>query len=1073
MKMMDLNGQDECCIEAVTPAKKKKMKQAQLSFQTRSPTQSPNVLQNKKRKLSSPSLSCRSPKVVKISKASSVDTVDIVDDKLNEIVDTVTESSECIEVDVAEDVETENLKENRASNKVESSSKNKTPKRSSTGQRRVEKDKAKSSPLTKFLRKSDKEVDGSKEDHPNCSENEKEEEKTDEVVSQTASNLEGKAEDTPSIVDNSLCYNSDSDLASSSDNEDKEEESKSTENLEENLIADSPRSCRTPKTDQTKQKKLTPKQQEKQLLSAQKKKERQIQKLEKEKKLEEERENRRKEKEEKRREKEEKDKVEKEQKLKEKKMKELKRQMEIEQKQKEKQAKEEERKKREEAKEEEKRKKEEAERKKQKAASNFTSFFVAKKPEKSVDDESTSEIKNFMPFEVKADMKVAPVSRRTLTEEEKSSLDEKCGEGYTQKSDLYLGEIKENKLLPRKSSRTWPLETKDDVILIDDENEGSSNIVNQNIVIEKQRTKLLQFSENQRPPYWGTWRKRSSSINPRKPCAKDTKWFNYEVDSEEEWEEEEPGESLHGSDDEKDEEHTEDNEYDVDNEFMVPHGYLSDEELRADEEDKEDMSPETQKFKLKVLGEQFESERNTKTSKLKPKIIGCVWRGPANTFSGNVPQRIMDFLTAHEAWVRQIPVTLPSSWENEAATECGTPTHRQTPASSKKTQVPREALPDLTRLIHGNTHSKKFLVKEFRAYWNKKSKVDETPMSKASLLHKICEIGKWMPCPEEGPMHLKPCWYVAEGLRKEYVDEELPLPNRWSYILVPNRKSGFTEVAEKLEREDKGREKKSVPLITQFTKKITQEEMKEQLRAKPGQFTHHSKSDQAKTPKRATLISVGRGEQFSKASKDSLVKSFASDDKAASQGSRKNDGGSTDDDIIVLEDDERVNETKEELKAQPCQTILHSKSAQAATPKRAAVVSVGWGQLFSKAEDSLVKSIASDDKATDQDSRRKDSESTNDDIVVLEDDVERVNEGDKSDGKGGEDRLAPAPMECKGKDKKQKKSSMNTKQKKLSTNTKQKRKSTPKSKPKVQKKGAKGSVDTPMNMDIDDPEAED
>lgn len=419
-----------------------------------------------------------------------------------------------------------------------------------------------------------------------------------------------------------------------------------------------------------------------------------------------------------------------------------------------------------------------------------------------------------------------------------------------------------------------------------------------------------------------------------------------------------------------------------------------------------------------------------------------------------VPQRIMDFLIAHEAWVRQVPVTLPSSWENEAATECGTPTHRQTPASSKKTRVPREALPDLTRLIHGNTHSKRFLVKEFMAYWNKKSKVGETPISKASLLHKICEIGKWMACPEEGPMHLKPCWYVPEGIRKEYVDKELPLPNRWSYTLVPKRKSGFTEVAEKLEREDKDREKKSVPLITQFTKKITQEEMKEQLRAKPGQSTSHSKPAQAKTPKRATLISVGRGGQFSKASKDSLVKSFASGHKAASQGSRKDDGESTDGDIIVLEDDEKVNETKEELKAQPRQTTPHSNSAQATTPKRAAVVSVDRGQLFSKAVD----------KATNQDSRRKGGESTNDDIIVLEDDDERVNERDMSDGKDAEDRLAPAPMECKGKDKKQKKSS---------TNTKQKRKSTPKSKAKVQKKGAKGSVDTPMDMDTDDPAAED
>ena len=140
------------------------------------------------------------------------------------------------------------------------------------------------------------------------------------------------------------------------------------------------------------------------------------------------------------------------------------------QKQKEKQAKEEERRRKEEAKEEEKRKKEEekleAERRKQKAATTFTSFFVAKKQEKSVDNESTSEMKNFMPFEVKGDMKIAPVCRRLLTEQEKLLLDEKYNEGSIQVVDLYLSELKDKRIVPRKSSKTWPLETKDEVILL-------------------------------------------------------------------------------------------------------------------------------------------------------------------------------------------------------------------------------------------------------------------------------------------------------------------------------------------------------------------------------------------------------------------------------------------------------------------------------------------------------------------------------------------------------------------------------------------------------------------------------
>lgn len=140
------------------------------------------------------------------------------------------------------------------------------------------------------------------------------------------------------------------------------------------------------------------------------------------------------------------------------------------------------------------------------------------------------------------------------------------------------------------------------------------------------------------------------------------KWFDYDIDSDEEWEEEDPdGESLRGSDDEKDEENPDDDEYDVDNEFMVPHGYLSDEEAQVADEEAEDMvkffyrkifqvsidfylikmccfsnyfmqTPETQKIKLKVLGEQLKAEMSEKTTKLKPKVIGCIWQGPLNSY---------------------------------------------------------------------------------------------------------------------------------------------------------------------------------------------------------------------------------------------------------------------------------------------------------------------------------------------------------------------------------------------------------------------------------------------------------
>ncbi|XP_035732992.1 chromatin assembly factor 1 subunit A-B-like [Vespa mandarinia] len=624
-------------------------------------------------------------------------------------------------------------------------------------------------------------------------------------------------------------------------------------------------------TDVKRNKKVTPKQLRVDE-GAKKRKEKEKLRMEKERRREEERKNRRKEKEKKQKEKEEKEKAEREQKKKEREQKELKKQMEMEQKQKEKEAKEQERRKREEAKEEERKKKEEekleSERKKQKAASNFASFFVPKKQEiKNAEEESNTNVQTFMPFEIKADMRIAPISRRRLKKNEILLLDDKFKSGRAKNNDLYLAEMKAKKIITHKSERTWPLEAKDDdiIVLDEEENDSKSSVVFQpEVVMDKNRPKLLQFHENRRPPYWGTWRKQSNNINPRRPFSKDAKWFDYEVDSDEEWEEEEPGESLHGSEDEKDEENPDDNEYDVDNEFMVPHGYLSDEEARPDEEEDESMTPETQKFKLKLLGEQFEAERSAKMSKLKPKIIGCVWLGPDNIYPENTPKRIVEFLTARQAWVSQIPVVLPSTMRENTDTNSGTPLKIQTTGNTRKTKVPAEALADLIRLIHGNIHGKKFLVKEFLTFWNKKNVSKDNQISKASLGKKIGEIGRWMSCPEEGQMHLKACWYVSEDIRKKYldVDEKLTLPNRWTYNLTPKRRSEISDSNDKLEKQEKDNEKnkKKVPLITQFTKKITQEEMKRQLSAEPKQIIKPTPILQ-RPPKRAVLISIPKNEK--------------------------------------------------------------------------------------------------------------------------------------------------------------------------------------------------------------------
>lgn len=98
------------------------------------------------------------------------------------------------------------------------------------------------------------------------------------------------------------------------------------------------------------------------------------------------------------------------------------------------------------------------------------------------------------------------------------------------------------------------------------------------------RSKLIQFCEDVRPPYFGTWQKKSARVTGRRPYARDESVFDYEVDSEAEWDIGGPGESLKG-DDSEDEEEMDD--YEIDMKTFVPHGYVSDDEIEvhSDQED--------------------------------------------------------------------------------------------------------------------------------------------------------------------------------------------------------------------------------------------------------------------------------------------------------------------------------------------------------------------------------------------------------------------------------------------------------------------------------------------------------
>ncbi|KAL0452244.1 UNVERIFIED_CONTAM: Chromatin assembly factor 1 subunit FAS1 [Sesamum latifolium] len=108
---------------------------------------------------------------------------------------------------------------------------------------------------------------------------------------------------------------------------------------------------------------------------------------------------------------------------------------------------------------------------------------------------------------------------------------------------------------------------------------------------------LLQFDKSHRPAFYGVCPRKSQVVGPRHPFVKDPD-IDYEIDSDEEWEEDEPGESL--SDSEKDEEDEsaegylkDDDEEESEDGFFVPDGYLSENEgVKADEVESDDLVEE-------------------------------------------------------------------------------------------------------------------------------------------------------------------------------------------------------------------------------------------------------------------------------------------------------------------------------------------------------------------------------------------------------------------------------------------------------------------------------------------------
>ncbi|XP_003460813.1 chromatin assembly factor 1 subunit A isoform X3 [Cavia porcellus] len=374
---------------------------------------------------------------------------------------------------------------------------------------------------------------------------------------------------------------------------------------------------------------------------------------------------------------------------------------------------------------------------------------------------------NFAPFEIKEHMVLAPQCRASLDQDLCARLDQLLQQ---QRGDFSFLED----LRGRRPLRAGPTALCSRAAVA-----GNRNVV---MIVESGkgdvpdrsrfgRMKLLQFSENHRPAYWGTWSKKTAVIRPRDPWAQDKQLLDYEVDSDEEWEEEEPGESLSHSEGDDDDEVGEDE--DEDDGFFVPHGYLSDDEGVTEE----CADPEKHKVRQKLKAKEWDEflAKGKRVRMLQPLWIGCVWAGGAHC-----PAADLQVLQQFEACLLEAAPT-----EDKPA-----------PKASGREKRDQQILAQLLPLLHGNVNGSKAIIREFQEHCRRgllsigEAGSPPSPMgphtppedpaavpSKARLKRIISENSVYEKRPD-----FRMCWYVHPQVLRCFNQEHLPVPCRWSYI---------------------------------------------------------------------------------------------------------------------------------------------------------------------------------------------------------------------------------------------------------------------------------------------------
>nr|XP_044991250.1 chromatin assembly factor 1 subunit A isoform X2 [Jaculus jaculus] len=377
----------------------------------------------------------------------------------------------------------------------------------------------------------------------------------------------------------------------------------------------------------------------------------------------------------------------------------------------------------------------------------------------------------FAPFEIKEHMVLAPQCRVSVDQDLSERLDR-----FLQHEDgdaSYLRDLKARRPLTSGPARVCSSDTDTvnrDVVIV--ENSKVDGVPERR---KFGRMKLLQFSENHRPAYWGTWNKKSALIHPRHPWAQDKSLLDYEVDSDEEWEEDEPGESLSHSEGDDDDDLGEDE--DEDDGFFVPHGYLSEDEGVTEE----CADPENHKVRQKLKAKEWDEllAKGKRFRILQPTQVGCVWAADVDSCAGADLKLLQQFTAC--------------------LLESAPPDEEPAPRASKREKRDQQILAQLLPLLHGNVNGSKVIIREFQEHCRRgllsphdtsrsPSPHPQTPTpmpmedaaavpSKARLKRLISENSVYEKRPD-----FRMCWYVHPQVLKSFDQERLPVPCQWSYV---------------------------------------------------------------------------------------------------------------------------------------------------------------------------------------------------------------------------------------------------------------------------------------------------